>query len=123
MAFILILSFFAVPRVAFDSSDYTVAEGGSITLVVQLLDDIIQPLTFTVRTEDMSAVSGSDYRPLNSSLTFHPGGESSLTVMMEALTDDEAEVVESFRVVLSQSSLGIEESATVYIIDSNGNRR
>ena len=117
------MSFFAVPRVAFDPSDYTVAEGGSITLVVQLLDDIIQPLTFTVCTEDISAVSGSDYRPLNRSLTFHPGGETSLTVMVEALPDDQAEMMEFFRVVLSQSSLGIEESATVYIIDSNGNRR
>ena len=116
-------SSFAVPRVAFDSSDYTVAEGGRVTLVIQLLDDVIQPLTLMVRTDDVSAVSGSDYRPLDSSLTFHPSNTTSLTVMVEALSDDQAEVVESFRVILSQSSLGIEESATVYIIDSNGNSR
>ena len=116
-------SSFAVPRVAFNSSDYTVAEGGRVTLVVHLLDDIIQPLTLMVRTEDVSAVLGSDYRPLDSSLTFHPSNTTSFTVMVEALSDDQVEVVESFRVVLSQSSLEIDESATVYIIDSNGNSR
>jgi hypothetical protein len=120
----IFLSSFAVPRVAFNSSDYTVMEGGSITLGIQLLDDITQPLTLTIRTEDDSAaVSASDYTPLDQNITFHPRGDASMTVIVEALADDPAEMVESFRVILSQPSLGIEESATVRIIDSNGNRR
>jgi hypothetical protein len=120
---LVIFSSFAVPRVAFNSSDYTVMEGESITLGIQLLDDITQPLTLTIHTEDFSAVSAIDYRPLDQNITFHHGGDTSLTVMVEALPDDLVELVEFFRVVMSQPSLGLEESATVHITDSNGNRR
>ena len=99
-------------------------EGESITLEIRLLDDITQPLTLTVRTEDVSsAVSASDYVELNQTLTFLPGGDTSLTVIVQALPDDLAEPVETFQVVLSQPSLRIEESATIYIIDTNGMRK
>ena len=116
----LFLSSIAAPRVVFDSSDYTVREGESIALEIHLLDDIVQPLTLTVRTEDFSADSASDYRALDQNLTFHPDDETSLTVMVQTILDDRAELVESFRVLLSQHSLEIEENATIYITDSNG---
>ena len=119
----LVLSSIAAPRVVFDLSDYTVREGESIALEIHLLDDIVQPLTFTVRTEDLSADSASDYRALDQSLTFRPGGETSLTVMVQAFSDNRAELVESFHILLSQHSLEIEENATVYITDSNGTKR
>ena len=107
----------------FDSSDYSVMEGDNVTLEVTLLDDITQPLTLTVQTEGIGAVSASDYRALEQSLTFQPGGDASLSMIVQALPDDRAELVEMFRVVLSQPLLGIEENATVYIIDSNGTRK
>lgn len=93
-----------------------------MALEIRLLDDIVQPLTLTVRTEDLSADSASDYRALDQSLTFRPG-ETSLTVMVQAFPDNRTELVESFRILLSQHSLEIEENATVYITDSNGTKR
>ena len=98
-------------------------EGENVTLEIILLDDIIQPLNLTVHTEDISADSASDYRALDQSLTFQPAGATSLMMVVQALPDNHAELVETFRVVLSQPSLGIEENATVDIIDSNGTRK
>ena len=113
----------AVPRVVFDSSDYTVAEGENITLEIMLLDDIVQPLTLSVHTDNISAVSGSDYSTLDQSITFQPDGDASLTVTIRALRDDHAELVEMFIIVLSESSLGLEENATIHVTDSNCTRK
>ena len=98
-------------------------EGENVTLEIILLDDITQPLNLTVHTEDISADSASDYKALDQSLTFQPAGDTSLTMIVQALPDNHAELVETFRVVLSHPSLGIEENATVYIIDSNGTEK
>ena len=122
------MSSLTVPSVAFDSetSSYTAVEGESITINIVILDNITQPLTITVRTEDISAVSmsgtSSDYIAVNQTITFQPGGNTSLPVTIQTLQDDHAELVESFRVVISQPLLGIEENVTVYIMDSNGKK-
>ena len=98
-------------------------EGENVTLEIILLDDITQPLNLIVHTEDISADSASDYKALDQSLTFQPAGDTSLTMIVQALPDNHAELVETFRVVLSHPSLGIEENATVYIIDSNSTEK
>ena len=122
------MSSLTVPSVAFDSetSSYTAVEGESITINIVILDNITQPLTITVRTEDISAVStpgtSSDYSAVNQTITFQPGGNTSLPVAIQTLQDGHAELVESFRVVISQPLLGIEENVTVYIMDSNGEK-
>ena len=50
----------AVSVVGFQSTTYTVNEGDEFDLVIELQDNITQPLMINVHTEDDSAVSTSD---------------------------------------------------------------
>ena len=114
----------AVSVVGFQSTTYTVNEGDEFDLVIELQDNITQPLMINVHTEDDSAVSTSDgdYDPKEQTLTFQPGGVSTLNVTVQTRADNLSELVESFRVVLTQPSLGLmisEGSATVTIIDDS----
>ena len=96
-------------------------EGENVTLEIMIVDNITQTLVITVLTEDISAVSGSDYSAVLLRVNF-TSGYGSHPLIIQALQDNHAELIETFRVVLSQPSLGIEENTTVYIIDSNGIR-
>ena len=114
----------AVSVVGFQSTTYTVNEGDEFDLVIELQDNITQPLMINVHTEDDSAVSTSDgdYDPKEQTLTFQPGGVSTLNMTVQTRADNLSEPVESFRVVLTQPSLGLmisEGSATVTIIDNS----
>ena len=114
----------AVSVVGFQSTMYTVNEGDEVDLVIELQDNITQPLMINVRTEDDSAIStfDGDYDPKEQTLTFQPGGVSTLNVTVQTRADNLSEPVESFRVVLTQPSLGLmisEGSATVTIIDNS----
>ena len=114
----------AVSVVGFQSTTYTVNEGDKVDLVIELQDSITQPLMIKVHTEDDSAVStpDGDYDPKEQTLTFQPGGVSTLNVTVQTRADNLSELVESFRVVLTQPSLGLmisEGSATVTIIDDS----
>ena len=100
-------------------------EGLNVTLKIILFDNITQPLTVMVLTEDISASSDTDYTPLNQTLTFQPGGATSMTVTLEIMEDNLAELNESLLVKLVQPSLGLmitRENVTIDIIDSNGMR-
>ena len=96
-------------------------EGENVTLEIMTVDNITQTLVITVLTEDISAVSGSDYSAVLLRVNF-TSGHGSHPLIIQALQDNHAELIETFRVVLSQPSLGIEENTMVYIIDSNGIR-
>ena len=111
----------AVARVSFDSEVYTVAEGENVSLNVVVMDDITEELVVAVRTEDISAASDSDYSAVTLSVTFTPDYKSH-PLTIQALEDDEAELVEAFSVTISQPfpDLGFADNATVYIIDRNG---
>ena len=98
-------------------------EGQQGSLNILLFGNISQPLRVQVVTKDVDATSTRDYSPLNMTLTFRPGGERLLTVTLQAMVDDIAELVERFMVTLTQPSLGLmitQGNVTVDIIDSKG---
>jgi fibro-slime domain-containing protein/uncharacterized repeat protein (TIGR01451 family) len=77
---------------------------GTVSMVFPLTLSCPSDVAVTVdlRTEDGTARAGSDFAPLNGSITFQPG-ETSKDVTVQILGDTTAEVDEDFRVVLTRA--------------------
>lgn len=96
-----------------------------VFITVRLLDRISSPVTVNFRTVDGTAVStlGGDYTLDERTITFEPAGNTVQFISVQTLSDERAEMEESFTAELFQPSTGVtitEETATVQITDTTG---
>ena len=92
----------AAPRVTVARGDYSVYEGSSSDFTVRLSAASGRDLTVGYAVSG-SAVSGSDYTALGSSVSI-PAGQTSATVRLSALADSRAEGTETVILTLSSGS-------------------
>ena len=99
------------PKLAVD--DAVAREGETLIFTVRLFPPSEKEVTVNYKTQDVTATAGRDYTGIeNETLTFAPG-ETTKTVAIEILNDEEVENIESFRLILSDPD-GAE------IVDSEG---
>jgi uncharacterized delta-60 repeat protein/uncharacterized repeat protein (TIGR01451 family) len=109
--------------VAFASPVFVVNEGGgNATLSILRLNGTNGVTTVSYATTNGTAVAGQDYSPAAGILTFNPG-ESLKALNIPILDDDAIEGDESFSVVLSNPSPGVQlanpSTAAVVILDND----
>lgn len=119
------LFYFTDARVGFVQTMYSINEGDSVTILVQLFDSIANPVTVQFATVDGTADSsfGGDYTAEQRTITFEPGGNTIAFVTVQTLSDERAELTETFTAQLSQPSAGLtitEDTATIEIADATG---
>ncbi len=91
---------YLAPTVVVSASNIVVDEAaGTATFIVSLDQPSLGTVTLDYATANGTALAGSDYTATNGSLTFNPG-ETAKTVTVN-LTQDGAELDESFNLVLS----------------------
>jgi hypothetical protein len=78
-----------------------VSESGLVTFRVTL-DEWRGPVTVRYRTEDETAVAGEDYEAASGTLAFDSALLLQRTIRVSLVDDDEAEGLESFRLVLEE---------------------
>ena len=112
-------------RVGFIQNMYSVDEGGTVTILVQLFDSIANPVTVRFSTIDGTADStfGGDYTAEQHTITFEPNSNTIAFVTVQTLSDERAELAETFTAQLSEPSAGLtitEDTATIEIADATG---
>ncbi|MFZ6027829.1 MAG: carbohydrate binding domain-containing protein [Chloroflexota bacterium] len=110
----------AQPTVQFSASDYTVDEGGVVTITVTLDVSSSAPVSVTYTTVDGSALAGSDYLTSTGTLVFAPG-EMSKTFQVTTRSDDTVEGSETVILRLSEpqgATLGTPHEASLVIQDT-----
>ena len=109
----------------FTSAEYVVNEGnGFITITVQRTGGLAAGATVDYSTANGTATAGQDYTAVSGTLTF-TGGQTTQSFNIPITNDSQIEVTENFAVILSNatgsgSTLGVPNTATVYISDPNG---
>jgi len=105
--------------VGFQPANYSVAEGGAATLLVQRTGPLTGQASVNYTTQGGTASSGADFSPTNGTLSWPSGDGSTRTIVVPILQDPILEGPETFTVVLSGatgSSVG-DSKATVTIVD------
>ncbi len=112
----------AAPTVYFSSATYLVNENGSsVPITVNLSRSSTQSVTVNYATNNISAISGSDYTAASSTLTF-TAGQTSKTFNVPILDDTSIEGPETFGLTLSSpngATLGSPSTTTVTIVDDD----
>ncbi len=107
--------------VQFAAANYSVVEGGAVTLVVTRTGGTAGPVTVAHATSNASATAGADYDLANGVLTF-AAGEVSKTLVVQTLPDTEVEGSHAFDVTLSAPTPGLALGTTfrtrVWIVDA-----
>ena len=105
-----------------DATTLTEADSGvtAVTFTVSLAEASVQTTTATFRTEDGSAVAGSDYVAKTGTITFAPG-QLTTTLTVDVIGDLLGEGAESFFVRLLSTANGIinDDLASVSILDTD----
>ena len=98
---------------AISVSDATVqeAEGAALEFSVTLSRVFSRTITVSYATQDGTAQAGSDYTAASGALTFNPG-DTSQTVQVTVLTDQEDESQETLTLTLSNPSQATLDDAT-----------
>ena len=117
--------YFPDARVGFIQNMYSVDEGEAVTILVQLFDSIANPVTVRFSTVDGTADStfGGDYTAEQRTITFEPNGNTIAFVTVQTLSDERAELAETFTAQLSEPSAGLTitvDTATIEIADATG---
>ena len=73
-------------KVSYGQSTYTVAEGGTVTVTVELSEDPETTVTIPITTADQGGASSSDYSGVPASVVFN-AGETSKTFTLTAASD------------------------------------
>jgi hypothetical protein len=107
--------------VRFTRDSYSVAEGGLLDVVLERLGGTVDPLEVLLRTEEVSAKEGVDYRPITTPVVFNPG-ERTKHIQLAALDDAEVEGEETVRLRAEwNDSEGPQRTwVPVTIIDNDG---
>lgn len=112
------------PTVALDSAIYQVYEddpNGAVAVTVALSGPTSQDVMVDFATTDGTAVSGTDYTAISSTVTI-PAGEPSVVVNVPLINDSIIEADKSFTVSISNANHAIPaapSSATVTILDDD----
>ena len=112
----------AIPDISvigFQPVNYSVAEGGTVTLLVQRTGPLTGQASVNYATLGGTATSGADFSPISGTLTWPSGDGSTRTIVVPIVQDSILEGPETFTVVLSGatgSSIG-DSKATVTIVD------
>jgi len=89
------------------SGDTDVNEGDVVHFTVSVTGTITDPVTVRVDTIDDVAVEGDDFAPLHQTLTFTPGGPTSIDFTIQTFLDNDGEEgCDPFLVRLSDPSSG-----------------
>ena len=109
--------------VTFGQASYTVAEGGTVAVAVNLSADPERPVVIPVTTSNQGTTTAADYSGVPASVTF-ASGETSKTFTFSAtqdnVNDDGERVKLAFGTLPSGVSAGTTEEATVSIDDDDG---
>ena len=115
-----------VPAVTaqFGQSAYTVAEGSSRTITVELSADPERTVVIPIETTDLEGAAPADYSGVPASVTFTSGGDTSMTFTFEATQDEVDDDDESVRLSFGASlpadvTAGTPNTATVSITDDD----
>ena len=113
-------------RVGFVQNAYRVDEGEAVSILVQLFDSIATSVTVRFRTVDGTADSSlsGDYTTEQRMITFEPGSNTINFITVQTLSDERAELTETFTAQLFEPSAGLTvtvDTATIEIIDATGN--
>jgi beta-glucanase (GH16 family) len=109
----------SLPAVQFTSTTYSVDEGGTVTITVQLDVSSSTPVTVAYTTANGTAIAGSDYLTSTGIIVFAPG-EVSKSFQVVALADAAQEGDETILLALSNPEgaiLGEIHEATLTIRD------
>ena len=108
--------------VSFGQSGYTVAEGASVTVTVELSADPEREVTVPLTTTNLDGASSADYSGVPPNVTFN-SGETEQTVTFEAaadsVDDDDEKVRLGFSTLPAGVTAGTPNQATVSITDDD----
>ena len=108
--------------VSFAQSDYTVAEGGEVTVTINLDADPEREVTIPLTTTDLDGASSADYSGVPPSVTFN-SGETEQTFTFEATQDTANDDGERVRLGFGPLPTGVTAAApyqaTVSITDDD----
>ena len=91
------------PAISVSDANVQEAEGAVLAFSVTLSHPSSRTVTVSYATQGGTAVAGSDYTPASGKLTFNPG-QTSQTVQVTVLTDQEDESEETLTLTLSNPS-------------------
>jgi hypothetical protein len=114
----------AIGSVALSASTYSIAEnGGSLTVSLVRSGGSVGAIGVTIATANGTAVTGSDYTAVNTTVTWADGDVATKTVLIPIIDDGTGESSETFTVSLSNATggatIGTPSTATVTISDND----
>ena len=108
--------------VSWAQDTYSVAEGGSVTVTVELDDDPERQVTVPITATNQDGASNADYSRVPNSVTFNSGETSkdiTFTATQDALDDDDESVQLAFGTLPSDVSPGTVKETVVRIDDDD----
>ncbi len=108
--------------VSFAASAYTVAEGASVTVTVELDVDPKRTVTIPITVTNEDGASNADYSNVPSSVTFESGDTSqtfAFTATQDAVDDDDEQVKLTFGTLPSGVTAGTTSETVVSITDDD----
>ena len=109
-------------EVSFDQTNYTVAEGEAVSVIVQLDKDPERTVVISIEKTHEGNATNADYSGVPGSVTFN-AGETEKTIVFTATDDsaddDDESVVLRFRNLPDRVSAGSAATATVAILDDD----
>ena len=109
--------------VSFSQAAYSAAEGGSVTVTVDLSADPERTVTLPITAANQGGASSADYSGVPANVTFNNGDSSeSFTFMAtdDAIDDDGERVLLGFGTLPARVSRGAPNTAAVSIADDDG---
>jgi subtilisin family serine protease len=109
-------------NIEFESTAYSVTEGGGITLKVRRIGNVSVPAQVKYATANGSARSNTDYTSKSGTLSWIAGDAASKSISVSTINDTIKENGETLIVNLSSASgatLGVNKTATVTIVDND----
>jgi PKD repeat protein len=110
----------AVPTISISSASVNEIANGVVGLTVSLSAPSTQLVSVSVNTSDGTAISGSDYAPISTTLTFQPG-ITAQTLQVSIVNNNLMECTEEFKVTLSNpiNATILNATSTVTITDTD----
>ena len=108
--------------VGFELADYTVAEGGTVTVKVQLNVNPQRTITIPLTTTNRGGASSSDYSGVPANVTFQSGDTEksfTFTAIQDTVDDDDESVRLGFSTLPAKVTAGTTPRATVSIADDD----
>ena len=108
--------------VSFEQAAYTVAEGGTVTVRVQLSADPERTVTIPISSTNQDGATGADYSGVPANVVFNSGDtekDITFTATQDTIDDDDESVKLTFGTLPTGVSEGNTDEATVSISDDD----